>query len=89
MLYQVDRASNLFPSIHCLVSWLCFVGVRGKKHIPKWYQVCSCVMAIAVFVSTLTTKQHVVIDVLGGVILAEVSYWLMGKFVKYKKRKNV
>lgn len=88
ILYLIDRPSNLFPSIHCLVSWLCFVGVRGKKHIPNWYQVFSCLMAVAVFISTLTTKQHVVIDVIGGVVLAEVCYWIMGKLIKIKKYKK-
>ena len=82
VLYAVDMPSNLFPSIHCLVSWLCYVGVRGKSYVTKWYQVFSCVMAIAVFVSTLTTKQHVVIDVIAGFVLAEVCYWVMGKVVK-------
>ena len=85
ILYLIDKPSNLFPSIHCLVSWLCFVGVRGKKHIPTWYQIFSCLMAVAVFISTLTTKQHVVIDVIGGIVLAEVCYWVMGKVVKNKK----
>jgi len=85
VLYQVDMPSNLFPSIHCLVSWLCYVGVRRKKHIPMWYQVFSCVMAIAVFISTLTTKQHVVIDVIAGLVLAEVCYWITGKMIKMKK----
>ena len=85
VLYAVDMPSNLFPSIHCLVSWLCYVGVRGKSYIPKWYQVFSCVMAIAVFISTLTTKQHVVIDVIAGFVLAEVCYWVMGKVVKIPK----
>lgn len=75
-LYAVDSASNLFPSIHCLVSWFCFIGIRGKKNIPLWYRTFSCIMAISVFISTLTTKQHVIIDVAGGVILAELCFWL-------------
>lgn len=75
-LYRVDAASNLFPSIHCLVSWFCFIGVRGRRDIPKWYQAVSFLVAIAVFVSTLTTKQHVLADVAGGVFLAEVCYFL-------------
>jgi membrane-associated phospholipid phosphatase len=33
-------------------------------------------MAIAVFLSTLTTKQHVIIDVIGGVVLAELSCFI-------------
>lgn len=30
--------------------------------------------AIAVFISTLTTKQHVIYDVVAGVALVEVTY---------------
>ncbi len=32
ILYQMDSPTNLFPSIHCLVSWLCFLGVRDAPH---------------------------------------------------------
>jgi hypothetical protein len=35
-------------------------------------------MAVAVFISTLTTKQHVLVDVAGGVILAEGCYFIAG-----------
>ena len=77
-LYQVDAADNLFPSIHCLVSWFCYIGLRGRKEIPAWYRGFSCIMAILVCASTVLTKQHVVIDVVGGVLLAEVCF-LIGK----------
>lgn len=81
MLYSVDAADNLFPSIHCLVSWLCWIGVRRQKDIPVFYRYFSLAMAMAVCISTLTTRQHVIADVVGGVVLAEVSYILAG----YKK----
>lgn len=71
-LYATDAADNLFPSIHCLVSWFCYIGLRGKKNIPVWYRGLSCVLAVSVCISTLTTKQHVVVDVIGGVLLAEI-----------------
>lgn len=70
-VYSVDAADNLFPSIHCLVSWFCYIGIRGKNNIPVWYRGLSCIMALLVCVSTLLTKQHVIIDVIGGVLLAE------------------
>lgn len=79
LVYHIDSASNLFPSIHCLVSWFCFIGVRKQKQIPAWYRAASCVMAIAVFISTLTTKQHVIVDVIGGVLLAEICYYITGR----------
>jgi hypothetical protein len=50
-LYSVDTASNLFPSIHCLVSWFCFIGIRGNQKIPLWYRAFSFVAAILVFIS--------------------------------------
>lgn len=76
LLYSIDAADNLFPSIHCLVSWFCYIGIRGNKKIPKWYQWSSCVMAVLVFISTLTTKQHVLLDVFGGVVIAEFTLWM-------------
>lgn len=77
VLYQIDSAENLFPSIHCLVSWFCYIGVRGQKDVPGWYRRFSCLTAVAVFASTLTTKQHVLLDVFGGILLAEFSFWFV------------
>ena len=79
LVYQVDAADNLFPSIHCLVSWFCYIGIRDREDIPVWYRRFSCVMAVLVCISTLTTKQHVIIDVAGGIVLAEGSYLLVVK----------
>ncbi len=78
LLYQIDAADNLFPSIHCLVSWFCWIGVRKREDIPVLYRHFSLAMAVAVCISTLTTRQHVIADVIGGVALAEVSYILAG-----------
>lgn len=71
-LYSVDAADNLFPSIHCLVSWFCYAGIRKRNDIPVWYRRLSCVIAVLVCISTLLTKQHVLADVAGGILLAEV-----------------
>lgn len=78
-VYQADAADNLFPSIHCLVSWFCYIGLRGRKEIPAWYRGASCLMAVLVCISTLTTKQHVIVDVAGGVLLAEACFWIAKK----------
>lgn len=77
-LYQIDAASNLFPSIHCAVSWLCWIGVRGRKHISFLYRVFTFAAAVAVCIATLTTRQHVLADVIGGVALAEICYIAAG-----------
>ena len=77
MVYRLDAPDNLFPSIRCLTSWLCFIAVRKNEAVPRWYRYFSLLFAPLVCVSTLTTKQHVLIDVAGGVLLAEGSYFLV------------
>lgn len=88
LLYRMDAADNLFPSIHCLVSWLSYVGVRKNPVVPKWYRIFSFVFAWMVCLSTLTTKQHVLADVIGGVLLGEISYIVSGKLTAWKFGEN-
>ena len=74
LLYSIDSPDNLFPSMHCLMGWFCWVGVRKRRDIPLWYKWFSLLGALAVCVSTLTTYQHVIADVIGGVLLSEICY---------------
>ena len=77
-LYSIDAADNLFPSIHCLVSWNCFVGIRDIKEYGGNCKVISVIMAVIVFVSTLVTKQHVIADVISAVVISEICWWVVG-----------
>lgn len=79
LLYRLDAADNLFPSIHCLTSYFCFIAVRNNQKIPPWYQALSLFITISICLSTLTTKQHVLIDVIAGVLLAELSWLFVDK----------
>ena len=87
-LYSIDAADNLFPSIHCLVSWFCYIGIRGQRQIPKWYQRFSLVFAILVCVSTQVTKQHYIVDVFGGIAVAEICYRISGKIMERRSREK-
>lgn len=95
MLYRVDAADNLFPSIHCLTSAFCFIAVRGNEKVPKWYKTASFLIAAGICASTLTTRQHVLADVIAGIALAELSWLLVDKsgFSKWYKdvilKKNI
>lgn len=79
LLYRMDAPTNLFPSIHCLLSWLCYLGVRDMPKSGRGARAAAFWMAIAICASTLTTKQHVLADVFAGVALAELCYRLAGK----------
>lgn len=78
LLYRVDSADNLFPSIHCVWCTFCALAVRQKK-LPKGAKLTVAVLAALVAVSTLTTKQHVVLDVISGVSLSILCYALTEK----------
>ena len=86
--YTVDSADNLLPSIHCFVSWISWIAVRGNKSIPKPYRIFSLVFAAAICISTVTVKQHVVLDIVTGVGLAELSYLAAGWLGKHMLNKS-
>lgn len=89
LLYQIDPAQNLFPSIHCLISWFCFAGLRGEKRLPAAYRIFCCLFALAVCASTLFLKQHCLPDVVAGVLLAEAAYWLAMKTNFYRPLQKI
>lgn len=77
-IWAMDTPDNLFPSLHCLNSWLCWAAVRGRADVPRWYKTLTLVLVLAICASTLTTHQHVILDVLGGTALAELAWQTAG-----------
>lgn len=88
-LYGLDQPTNLFPSIHCLVSWFCYTGIRGRKEVPAWYRAFSCIFALLVVLSTQFTKQHYIADAIAGVLLAEVLSLLTRRVSWYRAPKLI
>ena len=83
-LYKVDEPANLFPSIHCLVSWFCVIGIKNRTDIPNWYKGISFVFALLICISTQTLKQHYMIDWIGGILLAEITFWIANHCKPYR-----
>ena len=80
LIYRMDAADNLFPSIHCLESWICFRGAFYLKKMPGWYKWIMLVFSIGVFASTVCIKQHVVVDIAGAIAVAELGLFLSRKY---------
>lgn len=74
IVYFFDEPTNLFPSLHCFMSWMAFRPMLNCKHFHRSYKIIVFVWCLLIFVSTLYTKQHVFLDVLGGWLLAELCY---------------
>ena len=74
LIYDADTPVNLFPSMHCMVSWLCWAGIRDDSRYPVRVRAGQLIFALAVCVSTVLTKQHVLADILPGMALAEICW---------------
>lgn len=72
LLYAIDTPDNLLPSMHCSVSWFAMRFVLKSKKPYTWYKVLAPIFTLLIFASVLFTKQHIVIDIAAGVLVAEL-----------------
>lgn len=72
-LYGSDPPRNCFPSLHVAHS---FVSALACYRLHRGVGVAAVICASLVAVSTLFTKQHYVADVLAGIPLAFVAYFI-------------
>ena len=94
LLYKLDAPTNLFPSIHCLESYICMKSSLEIKDIGKRYRISMVVMSLLVFMSTVFIKQHVILDFFGTVIVAEAGRLIMeflyaNRCVIFEKRRKI
>lgn len=79
LIYTIDSPDNLFPSLHCLENWILFRAIRSNEKMPGWIKAFYGVYAVLVFVSVVTVKQHLVLDIVGAVTVVEFSLFLSAK----------
>lgn len=95
LVYSADGdeiAINLFPSFHCLLSLCCYLAVFRRKEIHIWFRIYSLVMVVLISMSTVFTKQHYFVDILGGLAIPIIVYAVIyfinpGKKILTKKNK--
>ena len=82
LLYTIDKPISLFPSIHCLESWLCFRTATMMTKPNRWYIGAQCVFTLLVFASVVLVKQHFFVDIIGGVAVVEIGLFMYKKWNK-------
>ena len=93
-IYDMDPADNLFPSIHCLESYVltraAFSKKVGMERCPAWFKWLSVPVTALVFASTLYLRQHVFVDVISAVIVVELGLFVASKipFDKFTGRRK-
>jgi membrane-associated phospholipid phosphatase len=80
-LREVDSPANCFPSLHVSVSYIsAFIFIDEQREKFPYFLLWATLVAL----STLTTKQHYLADVLSGTALAMAAYFIFHRVLKYK-----
>jgi len=77
-LKATDVGGNAFPSLHVAFAVLTAVLLERQLRsvqAPTWLRVLNLLWAFGIVYSTLATRQHVLLDVLGGTLLAAAVSW--------------
>jgi membrane-associated phospholipid phosphatase len=72
LLHQIDAASNACPSMHVAIAIFTAMRVHAvlaEAGAPLWLRLLNGLWCALIAYSTLAIKQHVVLDVAGGLVL--------------------
>ncbi|MEK6933200.1 MAG: phosphatase PAP2 family protein [Nanoarchaeota archaeon] len=78
-LYSVDKPYNLFPSLHASLLALAFIFIFNQNKKLSYNLLPLFILS---FVSTLFVKQHYILDLVAGLLLAFITIKVAEKFEK-------
>lgn len=84
IIYSIDTPDCLFPSLHCLESYICFRGATLSEKLPRWYAWAMGIFTLLVFASTVLVKQHFFVDIIAGIAVGEIGLQI-SRFLLIKK----
>ncbi|MGI6265460.1 MAG: phosphatase PAP2 family protein [Acutalibacteraceae bacterium] len=87
-LYAHDQPENVFPSLHVYQA-LCAHAALWRSPVVRrhrWIGWASLVLAVLICLSTMFIKQHSICDVIGGLVLAMVTYFLVYMYPKKRSK---
>jgi len=91
MLREVDMSGNACPSLHVAFAVFAAVGLArelGSIGAPRWVSALSTLWCAGIVYSTLATRQHVVLDVLGGTLLGVLAALLLAAWERGALRRT-
>lgn len=73
IVFFVDNEPlNCFPSLHCAISFLWIIYTLSMKNSNKYFKLFITIISILIIISTLFIKQHVFIDMIGGICITSL-----------------
>ncbi|NIK78275.1 membrane-associated phospholipid phosphatase [Paenibacillus castaneae] len=89
-IYQSDAPYNCFPSIHCLTSYLLLMILKRDVVLPSYLRIFFKILLWLIIASTVFIKQHSILDVFGGILIAEIAYravhYVSAQYIKREKQ---
>ncbi|MGZ0654553.1 phosphatase PAP2 family protein [Coraliomargarita sp. W4R72] len=84
-LKESDASGNACPSLH--VAFSLYAGLWLSRifrllHISQIWHILNVIWCLLIILSTMTTKQHVCVDVLCGAVLGVFVFWLNDRLIK-------
>ncbi|MFZ5724297.1 MAG: phosphatase PAP2 family protein [Pseudomonadota bacterium] len=79
-LLSADNPTNCFPSLHVAMASLAAIGLAAAG---SFWRLAGPLWAMAIAATTLTTEQHVFVDVVGGILLAVFCLWVTHRFLAF------
>jgi membrane-associated phospholipid phosphatase len=73
LVASFDTANNCFPSLHVAITTITVWFFRSQG---RWLFVTFSIWGLAIIVSTMTTKQHYFIDIVGGLGVTSLVVYL-------------
>ena len=90
LIYANDQPYNVLPSLHCYeataIHLASFGGAAGRRYTGL--RAASAVIAVLICLSTLFVKQHSVLDLLSGCLLAGLVYAAV-VFLRNRKMRGI
>ena len=79
-MFNTDGPYSVFPSMHCYEATVAFVGIMTSRYFSRktWAKVAGAILMVAIWASTLLIKQHSVLDMAAGILLALVLIPVIG-----------
>jgi predicted protein tyrosine phosphatase/membrane-associated phospholipid phosphatase len=75
LLHGFDRPTNLFPSLHITLRTI--LAQHYARHTKGAVRAANAVWFSLIGFSTLLTYQHHIVDIIGGFVLAGISFYLL------------
>lgn len=79
-IYTMDSPYNCFPSIHVLTCYLMIKGTQINDEKNQIGRIIVAIIAVAIILSTQFIKQHVILDLISGILLGEIIYRFVCSF---------